>query len=121
MWAVLGIQEVKAVGNTINFSEILFIALGGIAVVLAILVLYAIALITRLSKMIMDVQSGNSAEQKLAQGFAENNSAQNNYVQSLDDNDDQEDRLVVALAASAMAASDKPDSHFHISKITRIK
>lgn len=34
---------------------------------------------------------------------------------------DEEDRLVVALAASIMAGKDKPDSYFHISKITRIK
>jgi len=34
---------------------------------------------------------------------------------------DEEDRIVVALAASAMASGDKPDSEFHISKITRIK
>lgn len=34
---------------------------------------------------------------------------------------DEEDRIVVALAAAAMAGRDKPDSHFHISRITRIK
>ena len=34
---------------------------------------------------------------------------------------DEEDRIVVALVASAMASKDKPNSEFHISKITRIK
>lgn len=34
---------------------------------------------------------------------------------------DEEDRLVVALAASIMAGKDKPNSHFHISSITRVK
>jgi hypothetical protein len=34
---------------------------------------------------------------------------------------DEEDRVVVALAASIMAAEDEPDSRFHISRITRIK
>ena len=34
---------------------------------------------------------------------------------------DEEDKLVVALAASVMAGKDKPDSHYHISSITRIK
>jgi hypothetical protein len=34
---------------------------------------------------------------------------------------DEEDKLVVALAASIMAGKDKPDSHFHISSIKRIK
>ncbi|SHJ76060.1 hypothetical protein SAMN05444401_3826 [Clostridium amylolyticum] len=34
---------------------------------------------------------------------------------------DEEDKVVVALAASIMASEDKPNSYFHISKITRIK
>jgi len=34
---------------------------------------------------------------------------------------DEEDRIVVALVASAIAAEDKPNSEFHISKITRIR
>jgi hypothetical protein len=34
---------------------------------------------------------------------------------------DEEDRIVIALAASAMAGQNKPNSEFHISKITRIK
>ncbi len=34
---------------------------------------------------------------------------------------DEEDKLVVALAASIMAGKDKPDSHFHISSIRRVK
>jgi hypothetical protein len=34
---------------------------------------------------------------------------------------DEEDKLVVALAASIMAGKDKPDSHYHISSITRIQ
>lgn len=34
---------------------------------------------------------------------------------------DEEERVVVALAASIMVGKDKLDSHFHISKITRIK
>ena len=34
---------------------------------------------------------------------------------------DEEDRIVIALVASAMASQDKPNSEFRISKITRIK
>ncbi len=34
---------------------------------------------------------------------------------------DEEDRIIIALAASIMAGKDKPNSHFHISKITRIQ
>lgn len=33
---------------------------------------------------------------------------------------DEEDKLIVALAASIMAGKDKPDSHFHISSIKRV-
>jgi Na+-transporting methylmalonyl-CoA/oxaloacetate decarboxylase gamma subunit len=109
------------VGNTINFSETLIFALGGIAIVLAILILYAISLVAKLSKTIIEAQQGSSVEHKPAQSVANNNAAPQNYVQSFDDGDDEEDRLVVALAASAIAASNKPDSQFHITKITRIK
>lgn len=41
----------------------------------------------------------------------------NNIVYEIDE----EDRIVIALAASAIASQDKPNSEFHISKITRIK
>lgn len=34
---------------------------------------------------------------------------------------DEEDRVVVALAASIMAGKDKPNSHYHISSIKRVK
>ena len=34
---------------------------------------------------------------------------------------DEEDKLVVALAASIMAGKDKPNSHYHISSITRVQ
>jgi hypothetical protein len=34
---------------------------------------------------------------------------------------DEEDRLVVALAASIMAGKDKPNSHYHISSIKRVQ
>lgn len=105
-------------GSNITFSETLIIALSGIAVVLAILVCYAISLVIKLTKIIADVQKVNTSEPKQV---ADSNAAAQNYMQSFDDVDDEEDRLVVALAASAMAASDKSNSHFHISKITRIK
>ena len=108
-------------GNTVTLSETLVIALGAIVVVFAILVLYAISLVSKLSKMIIEGQSVNTTPQSTVQSIANNNSAPQNVVQSFNDSNDDEDRLVVALAASAMAANDKPDSHFHISKITRIK
>ena len=41
----------------------------------------------------------------------------NNIVYEIDE----EDRIVIALAASAIASQDKTNSEFHISKITRIK
>jgi len=49
------------------------------------------------------------------------NLIENNTVEKVVYEIDEEDRLVVALAASIMAGKDKPNSHFHISKITRIK
>ncbi|HEY8889868.1 MAG TPA: hypothetical protein VIM70_06400 [Clostridium sp.] len=41
----------------------------------------------------------------------------NNIVYEIDE----EDRIVVALAAAAMASENRSNSEFHISKITRIK
>lgn len=49
------------------------------------------------------------------------NPVEESAVSSITYEIDEEDRIVVALAASAMAAEDKPNSEFHISKITRIK
>ena len=43
--------------------------------------------------------------------------AANNIIYEINE----EDRIVVALVASAMASHDKLNSEFHISKITRIK
>jgi len=54
-----------------------------------------------------DVASGESIEKITS----------NNIVYEIDE----EDRIVVALAASAMANGNKSNSEFHISKITRIK
>lgn len=49
------------------------------------------------------------------------NETKNDVVNNVELEIDEEDRLVVAIAASVMAGKDKPDSHFHISKIRRIK
>lgn len=49
------------------------------------------------------------------------NITENNEVSNVELEIDDEDRVVVALAASIMAGKDKPDSHFHISKLRRIK
>ncbi|MFL0269008.1 hypothetical protein [Candidatus Clostridium radicumherbarum] len=52
---------------------------------------------------------------------------ENDSLQENDSNYDteleieEEEKVVVALAASIMAGKDKPDSHFHISKIRRVK
>lgn len=108
-------------GNTINLSETLIIALGGMVVVFAVLVIYSISLVVKLSRMIMEGQTGGVKENNPVQAYLENESAAQIPVQNFNDSDDEEERLVVALAASALAAGDNPDSHFRISKITRIK
>jgi len=36
-------------------------------------------------------------------------------------NEDEEERLVVAITATIIAGKDKPDGRFHISKIKRLK
>jgi hypothetical protein len=47
--------------------------------------------------------------------------AEENTVHQADLEIDEEDRVVVALAASVMAGKDKSGSHYHISNIRRIK
>ena len=102
-------------------TEMFIIALGCLIAVFALLVLYALTIVIKLNV----IMKGNNT-----QGNAENQ--ENTYIDTKNDKaltlpvqtfqeDDEEERLVVALAASAVAASDKPDSHFHIKKITRIK
>lgn len=109
-------------GNSINFSETVIIALGAFTVIFAILVIYAISMVSKLSQMINEVKSGNVVQQSAVQNLTAGSSAAvNSPVQTFNDSDDEEDRLVVALAASIMASNEKPDSYFHISKLTRIK
>jgi Na+-transporting methylmalonyl-CoA/oxaloacetate decarboxylase gamma subunit len=108
-------------GNTITLSETFVLALGGMAIVFAIIVLYAISLVAKLSKATTEIQEGNKVDQNAVQNFASNNVVAQKPMQNFDDSNDEEDRLVVALAASIAAANDKPDSYFHISKITRVK
>ncbi len=109
-------------GNSLNLSETLIIALGVLTVIFAVLVLYAISMVSKLSQVILEVKSGNNAEKNNVQNFTNsNNVAAHNPAKIFNDNNDEEDRLVVALAASIMASNEKPDSYFHISKLTRIK
>lgn len=49
------------------------------------------------------------------------NTIEEPIVQNVKYEIDEEDRIIIALAASIMAGKDKPNSHFHISKITRIQ
>ena len=108
--------------SSANLSEMLIIALGALAVIFAILVLYAISMVSKLSQTIIEVKAGKNSEQDTVQKVINNsNVTAQSPVQHFNDSDDEEDRLVVALAASIMASNDKPDSYFHISKITRIK
>lgn len=109
-------------GNSLNLSETLIIALGVLTVIFAVLVLYAISMVSKLSQVILEVKSGNNAEKNNVQNLTNsNNVADHNIVKSFNDSNDEEDRLVVALAASIMASNEKTDSYFHISKLTRIK
>ena len=102
-------------------TEMFIIALGCLIAVFAVLVLYALTIVIKLNGIAKENNSeGNAANQNNTYVYTKNEDASNLPVQTFQE-DDEEERLVVALAASAMAASDKPDSHFHIKRITRIK
>ncbi|KZL90647.1 hypothetical protein [Clostridium magnum] len=104
-----------------NLSETLIIALGALTAIFAVLVLYAISMVSKLSQAITEGKSLNNTAQNTVQNSINSNAAVQNTVQTFNDSDDEEDRLVVALAASIMASNEKPDSYFHISKLTRIR
>jgi hypothetical protein len=108
-------------GNSINLTETLIIVLGVLAAIFAILVLYAISMVSKLSQMIMEGKSINTTGQNLVQNPTGGNTAAQGPVKSFVDGNDEEERLVAALAASIAASNDKPDSYFHISKITRVR
>lgn len=58
----------------------------------------------------------NSTQEENAEAQAENEQAEQTFLEI-----DEEDKVVAALAASIMAGKDKPNSHYHISGIRRIK
>jgi hypothetical protein len=101
-------------------AELFIIILGCLIAVFAVLVIYAITLVVKLYGMTSEKQSAVEVVRQEVTNNYENTPPSNVHIQSFSD-DDEEERLVVALAASAMAANDKPNSYFHISKITRIK
>jgi len=47
--------------------------------------------------------------------------AENKVTNQVELEIDEEDKVIVALAASIKASEDRPNSYFHISKITRVK
>jgi glutaconyl-CoA/methylmalonyl-CoA decarboxylase subunit delta len=108
------------VGNSVVVSETLIIALGAMVVALAILILYAVTLIIKFINTNRDEKVVYTEHYNPIQSIQNSGTSIKNNVQSFSD-DDEEERLVVALAASALAASDKPNTHFHIKRITRIK
>lgn len=101
-------------------TEMFIIALGVLIAIFAVLVLYALTIVIKLNVI---EKENNSDVKPISQEnthiYTKNEEAIKLPVQTFED--DEEERLVVALAASVMAASNKPDSHFHIRKITRIK
>lgn len=103
-----------------TLSENLIIAFGVMNVVLAILVLYAISLVVKLTRMTSKDEVENISPQNALQSNLSNNTTSQVPMQTFGDIDE-EDKLVLALAASALASDNRSNSHFHISKITRIK
>lgn len=62
-----------------------------------------------------------SKNRKLEEENKENNIEKTaKKVNYFNDEIEEEDKLVVAMAASIMAGKDKPNSHFHISRITKV-
>jgi hypothetical protein len=102
-------------------TEMFIIALVCLIAVFAVIVLYALTIVIKLNGIVKESNLEEKAVSKEnVYAYNKNEETESLAVQTFDE-DDEEERLVAALAASAVAASDKPDSHFNIKKITRIK
>lgn len=78
--------------------------------IMVFLALYAISVVLSLFKVFFYKEG----EQNKPQNKKVPNEASNYEI-------DEEEKIVIALAASAFAGKDKPNSRFHITRITRIK
>lgn len=97
-------------GNEINIMEAINITISSMTIVFLTLIL--ISLVLSSFKYIFKIKT----ETKNEIIKSNLNEAKNNL-----DEDDEEDRIVVALAASIMAGEGQINPNFHVKKITRIK
>lgn len=93
-------------GQNVTLSDALLISVSSMAIVFV--VLYVISLILGLFKTFFyKKESSNKAEV--------------NKVISDSKEVEEEDKLVLALAAAALASEDKSQRHFRVTKITRVQ
>ena len=90
-------------GNEINIMEAINITISSMTIVLLTLIL--ISLVLSSFKYIFKIKTE-----------IKNETVKNNL-----DEDDEEDKIVVALAASIMAGEGHINPNFHVKKVTRIK
>ncbi|MFR3558241.1 OadG family protein [Paraclostridium sordellii] len=97
-------------GNEISIMEAINITISSMAIVFLTLIL--ISLVLASFKYIFKTKS--QVKEKLINKNLETTNA--NFEE-----DDEEDKIVVALAASIMAGEGKIDPNLHVKRITRIK
>lgn len=104
-------------GENLNLIQALYITISSMAIVFIILLVISgvLSLFKYIFKNENDVKSSN------ANGISRNtvNNIKNDSVQE-NINIDEDEKIVVALAASIMAGDGTPNPNLHIKRITRI-
>lgn len=104
-------------GENLNLIQALYITISSMAIVFIILLVISgvLSLFKYIFKKENDVKASNVKDiSKGTVNNIKNDSVQENF------NIDEDEKIVVALAASIMAVDEIPNSNLHIKRITRI-
>ena len=101
-------------GENLNLMQALYVTISSMAMVF--LILLVISGILSLFKYIFKIENNikNPNANNTCRDFVNNNSVEDNFEI------DEEEKIVVALAASIMAGDGIPNPNLHIKRITRI-
>ena len=102
-------------GENLNLMQALYVTISSMAMVFLILLVISgiLSLFKYIFKNENNIKKPNA--NNTCRDFVNNNSVEDNFEI------DEEEKIVVALAASIMAGDGMPNPNLHIKRITRIK
>ena len=102
-------------GENLNLMQALYVTISSMAMVFLILLVISgiLSLFKYIFKNENNIKKPNA--NNTCRDFVNNNSVEDNFEI------DEEEKIVVALAASIMAGDGRPNPNLHIKRITRIK